>query len=226
MPSIVLLKLTAEGRDRAVEAFRTAGWTAEAVSPIRVSPVPGGRAALAEALRRPDAWGGLALTSPRAAAAVSDCGERWTGPVWAVGDATADVVRRFAPDVRAADSGSGAELAARVIRDAPSRPVLFPCGSRRRDAFPAALAAAGIPVHELAVYRTDLRAGPLLARRPDAVAFFSPSGVEAAAADASFPWTLRLAAIGPTTAAALRALGHDPAVADRPTPDALVRALA
>ena len=232
MPSVVLLKLPTGGRDRTAEAFQSAGWTVELVSPIEVSPIPDGLAALADALRQPDAWGGLALTSPRAASAVLGCGERWPRPVWAVGDATARLVRSLAPDVRGTESGSATELATRIARDGPTRPVLFPCSTRRRDALPTALADAGIPVHELAVYRTDLRPGPLLDRspnldrQPDAVAFFSPSGVEAAAADAAFPWASRLVAIGPTTAAALRQFGHDPVVAERPTPDALVRALA
>ena len=226
MPSIVLLKLPAAGRDQAAAAFEGAGWTVETVSPIEVARLPEGLAALADALRRPDAWGGLALTSPRAAAAVCGVAERWPRPVWAVGRATAKAVRPLARDIRGVDSGTAADLAGRIVRDAPALPVLFPCSTRRRDALPAALAAAGIPVHELAVYRTDLRSGPLLDRTPDAVAFFSPSGVAAATADAAFPWTARLAAIGPTTAGALRALGHDPVVAPRPTPDALVRALA
>ena len=229
MPSIVLLKLRPSGRDPYVEAFRAAGWDVEVVSPIEVSPLSQGQAELARAVARPAPWGGIALTSPRAAAAAAQAGDAWPGPIWVVGEATAAWARRVGPDVRGAEAGTARALADRIVADAPAGTVLFPCGQRRREALPARLAAAGIPVREIRVYTTALRPGPLLdTPRPDAVvAFFSPSGVEAALADPSFPWAARLAAIGPTTAAALRDAGSAPsAVAATPTPAALLAALA
>lgn len=231
MPSIVLLKLRSSGRDPYVEAFRAAGWDVEVVSPIEVSPLPQGQAELTRAVAHPASWGGIALTSPRAAAAAAQAGDAWAGPIWAVGEATAAWARRLGPDVRGAEAGTARALADRIVADAPAGTVLFPCGQRRREALPARLAAAGIPVREIRVYTTALRPGPLLGGSPQpgadvAVAFFSPSGVEAALADPSFPWAARLAAIGPTTAAALRDAGAAPAVAATPTPAALLAALA
>ena len=159
----------------------------------------------------------------------------WDRPVWAVGPATAEAARAAGLPVIAGDFGTADALAARLEAEAGAAeagvaalPFLFLCGDRRRDVLPDRLRAAGLAVAEHVVYRAHLALErvPPQAAAPDWAVFFSPTGVEVAHAVPAFPWSARLAAIGPTTAAALEAGGHAvAAVAAAPTPDALAHAL-
>jgi uroporphyrinogen-III synthase len=150
------------------------------------------------------------------------------------------------------DSGSAARLAADIIayeaerinnnnvnnnnnnHNTPASPYLFLCGNSRRDTIPRALASASIPFTELVVYASmplppDSIAWPTQ-RPPSWIVFFSPNGVRAAVrASFSFHWPFassRLAAIGQTTADAMRDVGLSvDAVPSKPHPAALVTAL-
>jgi uroporphyrinogen-III synthase len=126
-----------------------------------------------------------------------------------------------------AGAQDGVAFAGRFLAVAgePGR-VLLP-GPKRRLAEPrASLAAAGYIVQELPLYETLAVAPAVVAAaalRPGDVMFFcSPSAVRAFA-DARDDKP-RCVAIGQTTAAACRAAGFDPAVAETPDLDAMVRA--
>ncbi|KJE90516.1 hypothetical protein CAOG_01826 [Capsaspora owczarzaki ATCC 30864] len=170
----------------------------------------------------------------------------WKDRVWmAVGEATAQEIVKLGFEAQASESGTGEALAHAITArfgvannatvtpapgvglsstPAPIRnlPLLFPCGEKRHDAIPKALAAAGIPLSEIVVYQTSgnqdlfqtgLRA--TLDQRIDQAdgvwfVFFSPSGVDTALSSSlslvqslGVLHLLRFAAIGPTTASHL-----------------------
>jgi uroporphyrinogen-III synthase/uroporphyrinogen III methyltransferase/synthase len=138
----------------------------------------------------------------------------------AVGPATAE---RLAREVRAPDfvpaEAKGEALAAEIAPRVRGRKVLLPRAADGRPELPAGLAAAGALLSAPDAYRTVAAPAELLrplaewiARREvDAVAFASPSAVKAVVgALGADPGPLRrvlIAAIGPTTAAALRDAG-------------------
>ena len=206
---------------------------------VSFSP-PGDWSPLDRVLMERGRYGSLALTSPRAAAAVAEriraLGIRWEdGPhprVWTVGPATAHALggsiadlERGVPHPVTADGLARTMLAAR----APG-PVLFPCGERRRDELPAELRNGGLEVHEVVCYRT------VLASQAEATAALAGATMVVAASpvvvqlllESSSPVTRpALVAIGPTTAAAARVGGwHPAAVPDAPSTAALATAIA
>jgi len=165
----------------------------------------------------------------------------------AVGAATAErVASRLRPPDLVPERASGEGLAAALAGAVQGRRVLLPRAEEGRPELAEGLARAGAEVVAPAAYRTvavapaaleplaaALRAGDL-----DAVVFASPSAVRSvlAALDAlgdgrELLGRAALAAIGPTTAAELRAHGREVA-AEPPEPSvaalsaALVRALA
>jgi len=194
---------------------------------------------LTDRLRTASSFSALVLTSPRAARAVKDVFERerslkrlWASrPVFVVGPKTSDAVASIGLTPRGGDSGQAAALVDRIStwwhqeaqRDSP---VLFASGNRRRDTIPHGLARAGIPVAEQQVYETVVRTDVELPALVDWLVLFSPSGILALEASGIDPGGYRLAAIGPTTAQALKERGHFvQAVASTPTPERLVRAI-
>ena len=188
-------------------------------------------------------YGSLALTSPRAAAAVAErireAGFRWgDGPhpqVWSVGSATTEALEGTVGPVEAGsadpgtDEGAAARLARAMLSAHAPGPVLFPCGNRRRDELPALLRGGGLEVHEVVCDHTVL-AGPAQVREAvqgaTMIVAASPSVVRLLL-DASPPTTRpTLVAIGPTTAAAARAGGWQPAaVPSAPSTAALAVAI-
>jgi uroporphyrinogen-III synthase/uroporphyrinogen III methyltransferase/synthase len=143
----------------------------------------------------------------------------------AVGPATAAALARVVrpPDVVPAEA-KGEALAAALAGRVRGRTVLVPRPAEGRPELVEGLAAAGAEVHAVEAYRT--LPAPAEAIRPlatwldagevAAVAFASPSAVKAVVAGlgarASLLRTVALAAIGPTTAEALREAGFAPAV--------------
>lgn len=158
----------------------------------------------------------------------------------AVGPATA---ARLGAALRAPDAvpatATGAVLAHELAPAVRGRRVLLPRPAEGRPELVEGLAAAGAEVTEVEVYRTEpvgaerlapLRAW-LAAGEIDAVAFASPSAVRAVlgalGVDAPLLGRVFLAAIGPTTAQALREAGLAPAlVPDRHTGPDLADAIA
>ncbi|BDG01750.1 uroporphyrinogen-III synthase [Anaeromyxobacter oryzae] len=138
----------------------------------------------------------------------------------AVGPATAarlaDLVR--APDLVPAEA-KGEAMAAELAPRVRGRRVLLPRPAEGRPELLAGLVAAGAEVTAVEAYRTEAAAAADLARladwiaagEVDAVAFASPSAVKAVtgalAGRASLLGRVLLAAIGPTTADAIRAAG-------------------
>ena len=234
-PDVILLR-SADDPDPYVQAFSEVGFHAVCRSVLRFS-FPNEQA-LAERLRRPDAYGGLVATSPRVGRALQrifdDEGTThagWEGATaYAVGPKTAEELRAFSFDVRGEESGTAAALATAIAEDEPSSRLLFLCGNRRRDTLPTRLQEEGIAFEELVVYETHARTDLTLPPPGDDtwLAFFSPSGLEAvqhAEADGSLEDYHR-AAIGPTTAEALTDAGLAPeAVASSPSPEGLVSAI-
>ena len=235
-PAHVLLLRSGSGPDRYEEAFAAAGYETTTVPVLAFTFVH--QDALRRRLERPHSYGGLVLTSPRAVEALADVLQwlpsetaAWhTRPAFAVGPATAAELRAIGFEPEGEDSGSAALLADHVADRSLAAPLLFLCGSRRRDALPDGLGAAGIRFDELCVYETHLR-DPLdltAVPAPRWAVFFSPSGVEAAQSATGIDWAgVRKAAIGETTAGALAAQGWRPdAVAAEPSPEAIVAAVA
>jgi len=233
-PDIVLLR-SASSPDPYVQAFARAGWRAECRPVLRFTyPAEG---ALRERLGAAEQFGALVATSPRAVRAVrrvfDDAGAlhaAWEGrTAYAVGPKTADRLRALSFEVRGEEAGDAEALAALIAEDALEAPLLFLSGSRRRDTLPDGLRSAGVPFEELVVYETHTRTNLTLPADAEGrwLAFFSPSGVEAVqAADTEALRRYRCAAIGPTTAAGLRSAGGAvEAVAEAPTPEALVQAV-
>ncbi len=137
--------------------------------PLISSQPPEDWARMDEALNHRDRYGSLALTSPRAAAAVANriraCAISWVGHtprVWVVGAATAEALQGTLGSVQGSfpepNAGLGAaEQLARVMLSAGAAgPVLFPCGENRRDELPAILRSNGLVVDEVICYRMVL----------------------------------------------------------------------
>lgn len=212
------------------EALRRAGFLPTSQPVLRFTFI--NEEELSDRLASPGRFAGLIATSPRALEAVRRVSadvEGWSRkPVYVVGPKTAEAARALGWFPRGDDSGDAAALAQHIVRDGAQQPLLFLSGARRRDVLPEALRASGIPFEECCVYETHVRAmeafeGP----EPDWVVFFSPSGVEAVRAMPEVEGSaVRRAAIGPTTAEAIRDAGWTvDAVAASPTPEALVAAL-
>jgi uroporphyrinogen-III synthase len=199
---------------------------------------------LDEALRHRSRYGSLALTSPRAATAVSErvriCGITWgAGPsprVWAVGAATAAALQGRLGAVQgafpesSAEESPGLKLAREMLSAGAGGPVLFPCGDKRRDELPDLLRAEGLEVDEVVCYCTVL-ATPDQARAAirDAtmVLAASPTVVELLVRSCPPSERPALIALGPTSAAAARATGWEPAAVPRaPSTPALAAAIA
>ena len=215
----------AGGRARGlVDALERAGATALELPLTRqVGPADGGTAlAAAAAAVQDNRW--VVLTSVNAVerfmGALRDA--RALGPVLvaAVGPATADALVRngVEPDlVPAEHSARGLVEDFPDAGDAGVRRVLFPCADLAPDTIPDGLAAKGWDVRRVEAYRTVARAAPepaLLDRvaAADALTLSATSAVQAFVAlrtEAGSPVVppAHIVCIGPTTAAAARAVG-------------------
>jgi len=183
----------------------------------------------------PGDW--VLLTSARAVAALPSVG--FPARVAAVGPATAAAwTDRSGRQADVVGDGGGTRLAERLAADPAIRgaTVIWPASSLAGHATVAALAEAGARVGTFVAYRVVGRpegeaelASLLRDAPPDAVALASPSAVEglvrALVGVSGAPPVL--AAIGATTAAAVRAAGlPEPVVPAEPGFDALATALA
>lgn len=120
-----------------------------------------------------------------------------------------------------------------VSRPRSGLPLLFLCGENRRPELPQTLLSHVVPFVELAVYATrqheQLGIGVDALSRLHSMVFFSPEGARTICNlmnSQTLKEGVRLFAIGPTTAAELRALGLPVSgVAKAPTPGALLDAI-
>lgn len=245
-PLRVLITRPADQAEESAEQVCTAGGIPLVFPCLRAAP-PRDPRPLNEALAQLDQFRAIALTSAHAVEAVAPalrCAGDRIPLIAAVGERTAEALRRrgLAPDL-VGDSDGGA-LAARLLevlrsRD-PGRPgrVLLPLAEEARDELRAALRAAGAePVPVIAYRMIAASADELLGLAEavvgaDLVPFGSPRTV-AVALGALGPGgaqalrRLRVGAIGQTTAAALAEAGvRVDVVAPTPSFDALLRALA
>jgi len=162
-----------------------------------------------------EAWTALGLPLP----------ESPHGPqLGAVGAATASALKRIGGRVDVIGDPPTAEGLARTFlarRDARG-PVGLPRGDRARPTLERALRDAGLTTRALTLYETTRRPWRSDAP-PDAVVVASPSAVEGLPDDVDE--AAALVAIGPTTAAALRARGLRPWIAERPDASAILARL-
>jgi uroporphyrinogen-III synthase len=225
---------------------RVCAWPTLAFEPP-ADPTPL-RAALAAAFDPDpaDPWHWIVFTSPRAVdAVVAQVEVKPPAPrvdrprIAAVGAATARALDAAGWHVDLVGEGAGAEALARTM--AASGPladarILFPASSLAREALNDGLEALGARVVRVEAYRTvadgpdAARVGADLEAGLDALTFASPSAVAAvadclAALGSSALRELPCAAIGPTTAAALRHRGaRHVTVAARTDLESLARA--
>lgn len=231
---IVFLCRSGDESDAYEAALAEAGYRAISIPVLHFEMV--NQNDLREALEHPQSYDGLIFTSPRAVEAMAGAmpwlpteNVLWhMKPIFAVGPKTASELRRIGFEPTGEDSGTAAMLFEHIAASRFARPLLFLCGNRRRADLPDALRAADIKFDELCVYEThpltdlEFSAHPA----PDWVVFFSPSGVDAVLEDGRLDLSsVRIAAIGETTADALRGFEIE-AIARRPTPDSLVEAIA
>nr|KAF6304480.1 uroporphyrinogen III synthase [Myotis myotis] len=122
-----------------------------------------------EKLSRPEGYGGLIFTSPRAVEAVElsleqdgksevwkkSLRETWNAkPVYVVGNATASLVKKLGLEAEGESSGNAEKLAEWICsREPPALPLLFPCGALKGEVLPQMLKDKGIPMESIIVYR-------------------------------------------------------------------------
>lgn len=126
--------------------------------------------------------------------------------VFAVGVKTAEALEKLNFTVVKPDRQSAEGLASLIEKhfETDKPVVLHWCGNRRRDQLGDQLENAGFKYVDMEVYQTELNTIPWPERVPDAILFFSPSGVEAFRQSDGFKRTLpELFAIGNTTGEAL-----------------------
>ncbi|XP_054133184.1 uroporphyrinogen-III synthase isoform X3 [Melozone crissalis] len=188
-------------------------------------------------LSHPECYGGLVFTSPRALEAIKIClkekskKEAWSKslkqmwnikPTYVVGKATASLVEEIGLVAQGEMAGNAEKLAEYICsREKPnSSALLFPCGALKREVLPTALREKGIPLESLTVYQTaqhpDLQESlsSYFSQQgiPASIVFFSPSGVKFCLQhiqklSGDLINQVKFAAIGPSTAKALRDAG-------------------
>ncbi|XP_048025886.1 uroporphyrinogen-III synthase [Megalobrama amblycephala] len=208
---------------------------------------------LSERLFQPERFGGLIFTSPRAVEAVKICldshthkwgavKDKWNAKsVYVVGKATASLVEDLGLRPLGEETGTADSLSLLILQreNREILPLFFPCGSIKREVLPTALRKNRVPLETLTVYQTsehpDLQKNitDYFTRQgvPASVAFFSPSGVTycldlVKRLSGSQMEQIKFAAIGPTTADALRSHGLTvTCCAEKPTAKHLAAAI-
>lgn len=210
---------------------------------------------LSEKLFQPENHAGLIFTSPRAVEAVRKCIEarehqeewnqvkdKWNSKsVYVVGKATASLVQCLGLSPHGEHTGTADALSQLIIQrgDPVMLPLLFPCGSLKRELLPSVLRQHGVPLESLTVYQTGEH--PDLEQNithyfnaegvPASIAFFSPSGVKFCLnllkrLAGEKLTQIKFAAIGPTTADALKKAGMNVSCSSqKPTPQHLAAAI-
>jgi uroporphyrinogen-III synthase len=117
------------------------------------------------------------------------------------------IVEAFGEQAVVGKADSAGELANLIRAREPGnkKKIVFFCGDHRRAELPS------LGVTEKIVYRT-IHTPHRIQREYDGIAFFSPSGVESFFSVNVIPASIPLFAIGPTTAAAIRATCPNPVI--------------
>ncbi|XP_055332715.1 uncharacterized protein LOC129584544 [Paramacrobiotus metropolitanus] len=254
LPVLFMFKaISSVGHGDAYEqALKEAGWNVVQIPVINFQYL--GVPELQNALFRPEQYSGLILTSPRGVEALAlaakgnenawkdtHCPAWNTKSVYAIGEGTAAVARALGLVPTETEAGSEKALGEIIAgrKEQHTERLLFPCGNLRLESLRNILDEKGIFVEYIESYETS--AHPQLVSLvqqalqsqgfPDAVLFFSPSGIQfmdeiLRQESLAFKQT-KYAAIGPTTAEAMRTLGYAvDAVAEKPEPQSAVKALA
>lgn len=125
----------------------------------------------------------------------------WT--IYCIGKATQQsVIAFFSADRIQGTAMNARDLSKIIIKEAVQNIVFF-CGDRRRDELPVALRKAGIEVEEVVVYKTMLTPSTV-AKKYDAILFFSPTAVESFFSMNVVTEDTLIFAVGETTAASAR----------------------
>lgn len=224
--------LVTRQRDQAgdmVDEIERRGGTAVVIPMIRISP-PASWEECDAAIGRLGEFDAVAFTSAngvegflgRLRGKGMDAGALAGMKIFSVGEKTAQALRRAGVRVdRVAVNFSGSGLLAALGEDLRGASVLLPRGDLAREEVFRGLREAGATVNAVTVYATGKPAAeesPDLGARVrggefDVIAFASPSGAEnfaglcGVSAAAPLPAKTKCAAIGTTTADALRALG-------------------
>lgn len=209
-----------------VEALSGAGALATCAPPTR-SVLCLESAAWREALSALPPAGWVLFASARAVKAAASLSDSLRADlarcqVGAVGPATARAlaIQRVAVDLLAPELASNAEgfADALLVRLGAERPqILLPAARGGLPDLGDRLTAAGCALERLELYTSEPCAPPQ-SLEADALLLASPSGARVLLAGHAPGATPPLVAIGPTTAAEIRALGHTPAaVAETPT---------
>lgn len=224
--------LSGEALPGLAEALARRGWELRSRPLLRFLP-PLDWSPVDAALRAASRFGAIALTSPRAAAALRRRAG-WLGtelaelpPLWAVGPATAAAVGW--PACVPATPGGGGALAAAMLEAGVRGPVLHLTTEEHRPEPGATLRARGMTVEELGCYRVEhAKPGVILTAMAGGhpVLIVSHRVLTAAARLLPPPARPPLVALGPRTAEAAMARGWTPlATAVAPTIPGIVAAL-
>lgn len=178
----------------------------------------------------------VVLTSPRAATALNEC-TKWDEllppnarrlPWFCMGPATRTAIEKLGIRGVNVASGSATGLAEEIGRQGIGRIVFF-AGEPHRTELTQILNRHGISVEKRIVYRSreNLKIDMTELDSPDWAVFFSPRGVEIVSGALGPDWsTVRIAAIGLTTAAAVQQQNWNlVAVAEYPDPESLLSAI-
>lgn len=148
------------------------------------------------------------------------------GVIYAVGPSTADRLKKKGWDVHIPEKHNALVLADMIIDEMKSGKIAWLCGNRRRMEFQGRLVNSGFDVLPLVVYNTLSHSEEIDLKGIKAMAFYSPSAVEAFLEENMIPG-IPAFAIGPTTAATLREAGFPEVIesADTKT-EALLQSIA
>lgn len=124
--------------------------------------------------------------------------------IWCIGGITKEHVHSFFGEKAVAGTGKNSKaLTEKIILSGEVKEVVFFCGDKRLDEIPETLAANGINVTEVIVYKTTLIPN-FIVKNYDGIIFFSPSAVHSFFMDNTIATNVVLFAIGNTTAATIK----------------------
>jgi len=181
-----------------------------------------------------DTFRAVAVTSPRAAEALAARLPRkpCRVPVWTSGERSGSVLAQCFSTIHVVHGqgeGAAESVAAAILHAGIGGPVLFPCGSARRETLPQRLEAGGIRVQAEVCYHTVLEsaeAARAALRAGEILVVTSPSVARLLASVRGDTTRPSLLAVGPTTAAELVHSGWPPdAVAEWTTTPGILDAL-
>ncbi|XP_072335321.1 uroporphyrinogen-III synthase isoform X3 [Scyliorhinus torazame] len=171
---------------------------------------------LSKKLSHPEVYGGLIFTSPRAVDAVMLClGEKAISEEWN----NNSLKERWNEKSTYVVGKSTANLGKKK-ESSNSLPLLFPCGTLKREILPKYLKENSVPLESITVYQTSQH--PCFQKAlndyfseqgiPESITFFSPSGVKFCLHTikklaGEYIDRIKFAAIGPTTADAMATEG-------------------